>query len=168
MGIVRAGIATATPSRIDTQVRCNQCKSSNWILYSKIIAFHMFSAFRPEFATDFANDKKSGLSWHPAQMLKILNVNAVAKHLTENYTGPLVDPNALKSPFEYRKSKRVFIDGLVDTTKNLLNADCESTSHIRTGLDTGMGFVIGECLFVLNTHVLELWLKLRKTLFSLS
>lgn len=149
MGIVRAGIPTAIPSRIHTQVRCNQLNSFNGNVIPKFIAFHIFLAFRPEFATDFAHDKRSGLSWHPAQMLKILNVNAVAKHLTENYTGPLVDPNALKSPFEYRKSKKVLIDGLIATTKNLFNA--ESTSNIHTAVDTGMGFVIGECLFLLNT-----------------
>lgn len=91
----------------------------------------------------FYSDKKSELSWNPAQIMKILNVNAVAKHLTNDYAGPLVKPSALQFQFGYRKPKKALVDGLIETTKNLLNSE----SHIRTQFNTGMGFVIGEHYF---------------------
>lgn len=80
----------------------------------------------------------------PAQKMKILNVNAVARHLTSNYDGPFIVPElpVNNCPFGYRKSKKILIQGLQDTLKNLFT----DSSYIRTEHDTKMGFVVGKCL----------------------
>lgn len=103
---------------------------------------NVFPIDRPGFAAT-KTDQKANLTLNPAQVMKILNVNAAAKHLTENYTGPLVEPSAFEFQFGYRKTKKALIDGLIDTSKNLFNSE----SNIRTGFDTGMGFVIGKHYF---------------------
>lgn len=78
----------------------------------------------------------------PAQKMKLLNINAVAKLLTANYNGPFLQPESsvYKYPFGYRKSKKVLIQGLLDTLKNLFT----NSSHIRTEHDSKLGFIIGE------------------------
>lgn len=77
----------------------------------------------------------------PAQKMKLLNINAVAQHLTSNYDGPFLkqDSSVYNLPFGYRKSKKVLIQGLFDTLKNLFTTD----SYIRSEHDTKLGFVIG-------------------------
>lgn len=74
--------------------------------------------------------------------MKMLNINAVAKYLTENYNGPIIplesDLNNIQ--FGYRKSKQILLDGLLDTLKSLFT----NQSYIRTESDTKMGFVIGK------------------------
>lgn len=94
---------------------------------------------------DFANNLSSECNTrdlNPAQKMKLLNINAVAKHLTENYNGSFIQPESTinKFPFEYRKSKVILINGLLDTLKNLFTTQ----SYIRTEFNTKMGFVIGK------------------------
>lgn len=78
----------------------------------------------------------------PAQKMKLLNINAVAKLFTANYDGPFLKPDTTvyKCPFGYRKSKKVLIQGLLDTLKNLFT----NNSHIRIEHDSKLGFVIGK------------------------
>lgn len=78
----------------------------------------------------------------PAQKMKLLNINAVAKLFTENYSGPFLVPESsvYKCPFGYRKTKKVLIQGLLDTLKNLFT----NNAHIRTEHDSKLGFVIGK------------------------
>lgn len=83
--------------------------------------------------------------------MKMLNINATAKHLTENYTGPLVDPSLFDVPFDYRKSKQPLVDALLDTTRNLFSSE----SDIRQKFNTEMGFVIGELQFVIVPYYWE-------------
>lgn len=78
------------------------------------------------------------------QESKMLNINAAAKHLTENYTGPFIDPTTFKIPIVYRKSKQLLVTALLDATRNLFS----SGSDIRTKFNTGMGFVIGKMQFL--------------------
>lgn len=78
----------------------------------------------------------------PAQKMKLLNINAVAKILTTNYNGPFLKPESpvYSYPFGYRKSKKILIQGLLDTLKNLFT----NNSHIRTEYDPKLGFIIGK------------------------
>lgn len=103
----------------------------------------------------------------PAQKMKLLNINAVAKLLTPNYDGPLLQPDASvhKCPFGYRKSKKVLVHGLLDTLKNLFT----NNSHLRIENDSKLGFVIGKICehsvnimielshFVVNQNELQMW-----------
>lgn len=88
---------------------------------------------------------QNGKDITPAQKMKILNINAVAKHLTLDYDGPFVQTDSLINnvPFGQRKSKTILINGLLDTLKNLFTTQ----SYIRTDFDTTMGFTIGKKQF---------------------
>lgn len=85
----------------------------------------------------------------PAQKMKLLNVNGVAKHLTSNYNGPFLLPESSinNCPIGYRKSKKILLQGLQDTLKNLFT----ESSYIRTEYDTKLGFIIGNFLFFLKS-----------------
>lgn len=91
---------------------------------------------RPEFRDKMMIEQGNIL---PAQQMKLLNINAVAEHFTLNYDGPSYQP-ATSTIFGYRKSKKLLIQGLLDTLKNLFT----ETSYIRKEYDTKMGFVIGK------------------------
>lgn len=84
----------------------------------------------------------------PSQKMKLLNINAVAKHLTTSYDGPFLNPDSTVNncPLVYRKSKKILIQGLFDTLKNLFTTD----SYIRTEYDTKLGFVIGKYWKLMN------------------
>lgn len=88
----------------------------------------------------------------PSQKMKLLNINAVAKHLTSNYDGPFLNPESTVNncPLGYRKSKKILIQGLLDTLKNLFTTD----SYIRTEYDTKLGFVIGNYLLENNEFII--------------
>lgn len=83
----------------------------------------------------------------PAQKMKLLNIDAVAKQLTSNYDGSFLgsDSNVNDCPIICRKSKKLLIQRLLDTMKNLFNEN----SFIRTEHDTKFGFVIGKALFLI-------------------
>lgn len=78
----------------------------------------------------------------PAQKMKLLNINAVAKHLTSKYDGPFIKSESTVNncPLGYRKSKKILVQGLLDTLKNLFTTE----SYIRTEHNTKLGFVIGN------------------------
>lgn len=78
----------------------------------------------------------------PAQKMKLLNVNAVAKYLTSNYDGPFLESGSSVNNclIAHRKSKKVLIQGLLDTLKNLFT----DSSYIRTQHNAKLGFVIGK------------------------
>lgn len=73
--------------------------------------------------------------------LKLLNINAAAKFLKPNYTGPALaeDSEIFSVPLEHSKNKIILVNGLVDAVKSLFS----SSTLIRTHFDTRMGFVIG-------------------------
>lgn len=105
--------------------------------------------YRPEFVERFTLEQgKNDLL--PAQKMKLLNVNGVAKYLTSNYDGPFIESvsTIYNCPFGYRKSKKILIQGLLDTMKNLFTY----SSHIRTEYDTRLGFIIGT----FQTHTINL------------
>lgn len=78
----------------------------------------------------------------PAHKMKLLNVNAVAKYLTSNYDGPYLESGSSVNDclIAHRKSKKVLIQGLLDTLKNLFT----DSSFIRTQHNAQLGFVIGK------------------------
>lgn len=83
----------------------------------------------------------------PAQKMKLLNINAVAKQLSSNYDGPFIESDAGMNdyPHGYRKSKKLLVQGLLDTMKNLFN----DNSYVRTEHNTKQGFVIGRNLILM-------------------
>ncbi|XP_031633340.1 FAST kinase domain-containing protein 4 [Contarinia nasturtii] len=109
---------------------------------------HLESVLCPQFLEQFLREQKTE-DLLPAQKMKILNINAVAKHFATEYNGPYLDP---KSPvnncrFGYRKSKKILVQGLLDTLTNLFT----STSYIRTSYDMNLGFIIdAECVLSEN------------------
>lgn len=112
----------------------------------------MFPAMlRPDFL-DALSLALQGHDVNPAQKMKILNINAVAKHLTPDYGGPYVQDNSpiANVSFPYRKSKLVMVNGLLDTLKNLFTAQ----SYIRTEYDTKMGVIIGKFVWISFSHFL--------------
>lgn len=78
----------------------------------------------------------------PAQKMKLMNINAVAKYLGSNYGGPFLTPDSPVNncPLGYRKGKKILVQGLLDTLKNLFNEN----SHVRTEYNTQLGFIIGK------------------------
>lgn len=83
--------------------------------------------------------------------MKILNINAVAKHLTKNYSGPLVEPDSptLQLQCVYRKNKQLLATDLINSTRNLFG----SPEFVRAAVNTGMGFVIGQlCVLTIRQY----------------
>lgn len=111
------------------------------------MTFYNFSIYfrlhyiRPEFIERLLIEQGTD-DMLPAQKMKLLNINAVAKFLTSNYNGPFLKPesSAYDCPFGYRKNKKVLFQGLLDTLKNLFTKN----SHIRTEHDSKLGFIIGK------------------------
>lgn len=101
---------------------------------------HIF-VIRPDFMDDIAIEFGSN-DMLPAQKMKLLNVNAVAKYLTSNYDGPYLksEASANDCPIAHRKSKKVLVQGLLDTLKNLFT----DSSYIRTEHNIKLGFIIGK------------------------
>ncbi|XP_055325601.1 FAST kinase domain-containing protein 4 [Sitodiplosis mosellana] len=113
---------------------------------------HLESILRPEFLEKLTLEQELN-DILPSQKMKLLNINAVAKYLTSNYDGPFLksDSTVNNCPLGYRKSKKILIQGLLDTLKNLFTTD----SYIRTEHNTKLGFVIdAEC--VLNKNRMPL------------
>lgn len=77
-----------------------------------------------------------------AHKLKLLNVNAVAKHLTPGYEGPTIESSSNINNVQIvnRKSKQMLVNGLINTLKNLFT----DQSYVRIEHNTGMGVVIGK------------------------
>merc|ERR1712037_816836 len=88
--------------------------------------------------------KKNGARSSGFQM-KLLNVNATAQFLTPGYTGPLLDLSELPALTEMpiRQGKMELSNSILSLFFNIASPP----SHLRTHVDTQMGFFVdGECV----------------------
>lgn len=74
--------------------------------------------------------------------MKLLNINAAAKHLILNYKGATLSPQSsiFATPIAHSKSKILLAKALNDGLKGLVSSE----SLVRRHVNTGMGFVIGK------------------------
>lgn len=80
------------------------------------------------------------------QKLKLLNINAVARHLIPNYKGAVISPKStiFEAPIAHSKTKLLLTDALNDALKSLYSSD----QLLRKGAKSDMGFLIDvECVF---------------------
>lgn len=101
--------------------------------------FHIFEYFRDEFIEKLESEK-GGLT--PTMKMKLLNINASAKHLLEGYKGPFLkeDGPVFSVPMARNKSKQIIVNGMLDALKSLLS----SSTYVKTLVDSKMGFLIGK------------------------
>lgn len=98
-------------------------------------------ARRPEFLENLVTERGADLS--PTIKMKLLNIEAAASLLMRNdYKGSHLpaDSSIYDVPLAYSKNKQILVTGLLDALKSLI----PSETYVRTGVDTKMGFVIGE------------------------
>ncbi|XP_044019659.1 FAST kinase domain-containing protein 4-like isoform X1 [Aphidius gifuensis] len=74
-----------------------------------------------------------------AKKHKLLNINAYAKSLLDNYKGPLIQSNSpvFDAPLVRTKDKQVFVKSITDALANLF----PSRDHFRLNVDGGTGFL---------------------------
>lgn len=77
--------------------------------------------------------------------MKLLNINAASKHLS-NYKGPNISDNndVIEIPFGYSKSKQILLDLMLESLKSLLSSE----TYVKKNIDTKMGFVIGKYILI--------------------
>lgn len=134
-------------SKVIPKISRDDLSASEWLDFVwalAVLELHQSNHFESILRPDFLNDVtvEQGTDVLPAQKMKILNINTVAKHLTSNYDGPFLQPD---SPVHdcllgHRKSKKILIQGLLDTLKNLFT----DNSYIRIEHNTNLGFIIGK------------------------
>lgn len=61
--------------------------------------------------------------------------------LNISFAGPFLDEHMATLPLVRSKDKQGLVASVVDALKNLV----PSGNHLRTDVDSGMGFLIGEC-----------------------
>lgn len=71
--------------------------------------------------------------------MKLLNIDAYAAHL-KNYAGPRLDNSVKNIKIVRSKEKEEMVSAVIDTLKNLMTAD----TCLKTNVNTGMGFIIGQ------------------------
>ncbi|XP_011305872.1 protein TBRG4 [Fopius arisanus] len=81
-----------------------------------------------------------------AKKHKLLNINAAAKYLLKNYSGPVLkeDSPILEAPIARVKDKEVFVKAITDALANLF----PSREHFRTNVDVRTGFLIDVVFFI--------------------
>ncbi|CAD7090388.1 unnamed protein product [Hermetia illucens] len=100
------------------------------------------SVLKDEFIEKLESEK-GGLT--PTMKMKLLNINASAKHLLGGYKGPFLkeDGPVFSVPMAHNKSKQIIVNGMLDALKSLLS----SSTYVKTLVDSKMGFLIdAECL----------------------
>lgn len=77
----------------------------------------------------------------------MLNVNAAAKFLFKNYSGPFLPPDSIvfDALIVKSKDKQVFIKAITDALANLF----PSREHFRTNVDNGTGFLLGTLIYLI-------------------
>lgn len=80
--------------------------------------------------------------------MKLLNVNAYARLFSSNYKGPFLneDSDIYNVTLKHSKQKFNLANGMIDALKNLLPAN----NHVKSFVDTKMGFLIGGIVFIIN------------------
>ncbi|XP_063981820.1 FAST kinase domain-containing protein 4 [Diachasmimorpha longicaudata] len=81
-----------------------------------------------------------------AKKHKLLNINAAAKYLLKNYSGPFLDENSpvMVAPIARMKDKEIFVKAITDALANLF----PSREHFRTNVDARTGFLIDVEFFI--------------------
>lgn len=74
-----------------------------------------------------------------AKKHKLLNINAYAKLLLDNYKGPLIQSNScvFEAPLVRTKDKQIFVKSITDALASLF----PSRDHFRLNVDGGTGFL---------------------------
>ncbi|XP_066993848.1 FAST kinase domain-containing protein 4 [Anabrus simplex] len=116
---------------------------------------HLESVLSPEAVERLVvtNGDNNGNGIPPAARIKLLNINAAAKHNTSGYKGPFLtsDSTLLKVTLSRSKEKQLLVSSVVDSLSNLL----PSSTYLRTNIETDMGFLIdGECVLDSNCNPL--------------
>lgn len=80
--------------------------------------------------------------------MKLLNLNAYARIMAQNYKGPLLDENNVINdvPLKHSKQKYSLANGMIDALRSLLPAN----NYMRSFVNTNMGFLIGKLLININ------------------
>lgn len=80
----------------------------------------------------------------PAVKLKLLNINAYAKYILKNYSGPFLSDTMTPVVKNPSKQKKLYIEKLEDTLKNIV----PSASYFKINVNTNMGFCLDAELYL--------------------
>lgn len=80
--------------------------------------------------------------------LKLLNINAAATRLLQNYSGPTLASTSSISKLDLGRTKEkiIMVDSVVSALKNLIEGD----NCLGVNINTGLGVSIGKVLFILS------------------
>lgn len=131
---------------IDSIVEVDLKKTTDWLDHVWALVLlnfakpqHIQSVLSEEYLSKLISLTGNDLT--PTTKMKLLNINASAKFLLNDYKGTFLDnPLLYDIPFVYSKSKQALVGGMLDALKSLIS----SHSNIKTHVDTKMGFVIGK------------------------
>ncbi|XP_015120725.1 FAST kinase domain-containing protein 4 [Diachasma alloeum] len=87
-----------------------------------------------------------GVDIPAAKKHKLLNINAAAKYLLKDYSGPLLEESSpvMEAPIGRIKDKEVFVKAITDALANLF----PSREHFRTNVDARTGFLIDVDFYI--------------------
>ncbi|XP_003704994.2 FAST kinase domain-containing protein 4 isoform X1 [Megachile rotundata] len=96
------------------------------------------------FDDDFITKLTSAKNCFDTHILKLLNIDAYAKYILKDYSGPLLNGTVEPITKKYTTQKKLYLEMLEDTLKNVL----PSPSYFRMNINTNMGFLLGAELYL--------------------
>lgn len=113
------------------------------IVWSLLVLNEATSAHISSVLTESFIDTIEGSSdLNPFSKMKLLNINAAATRLLQNYSGPTLPSTSsvFKLEMERTKDKIIMVDSVVSALKNLIQAD----NCVGLNINTQMGVFIGN------------------------
>lgn len=109
------------------------------LVLNRITNEHASSILTDTFVKQFEADSKSNFG----SKLKLLNIDSACDLLIKGYNGPRLPIGSSIRTTEIPRSrdKSIMISIMIDSLSSLVNPE----SHLKTLIDTKMGFYIGLC-----------------------
>ncbi|XP_075231980.1 FAST kinase domain-containing protein 4 [Lycorma delicatula] len=123
------------------------------VVLKKATNNHISSVLNKEFIHRLASSQLDDIS--TISKVKLLNINAAAKLISTDYTGPFLDSSTdfVDTEVPRAKEKQTLVACVSETLSNLL----PSSVYMKTNINTGMGYIIdGECVVDSNLTPLPL------------
>lgn len=108
----------------------------SYLVLGHFLVEHVQSVLSSQFVQQFS---ESGVE-STGVKLKLININAAAKHIVPSYSGPFLDAssNLLNIPLSKSREKQALVSVLTDSLVNLVPAQ----THLKSNVDIGLGFLI--------------------------
>ncbi|KAK0182692.1 hypothetical protein PV327_000802 [Microctonus hyperodae] len=149
VGFTPNNFETLNKDLVSTLSETDMIKSSEWL--DVVWALTVLDQVTPEqlqsvLNTGFIEKLADPTEIPHVKKHKLLNINAAAKFLLKNYSGPFLPPDSsvFDSLLVKSKDKQIFVKAITDALTNLF----PSREHFRINIDNGIGFLLDVEFFM--------------------